>query len=293
MEDFYINDHGASEFGAMLLSSWYVSGSTLTQNYLTSYTGSRITFCSTQYGLRSISLPVDIYGASPADAAAKRSALTAAFLGGTVELALPDGGTYTALLLDSGKAQEQDTDGCILSCTYTLAGYRHGALETLVLPADVQTFFAAGTAQQMECRITETVTEAGSHTVHYPNGGSCVLKDLQAGDTVCVDGITRQVLCNGQNLFQAVTGISGWPTVRAGENSLAHTGQSYVEYYPIFVYRRRCPCLPSWPQTVTTSRWIVMITASCTTGTAGRMRSNSACPVAIPRCAFSLSGCGW
>ena len=146
MEDFYINDHGASEFGALLLSSWYVSGSTLTQNYLTSYTGSRITFCSTQYGLRSISLPVDIYGASPADAAAKRSALTAAFLGGTVELALPDGGTYTVLLLDSGKAQEQDTDGCILSCTYTLAGYRHGALETLVLPADVQTFFAAGTA---------------------------------------------------------------------------------------------------------------------------------------------------
>lgn len=144
MEDFYINDHGASEFGAMLLSSWYVSGSTLTQNYLTSYTGSRITFCSTQYGLRSISLPVDIYGASPADAAAKRSALTAAFLGGTVELALPDGGTYTALLLDSGKAQEQDTDGCILSCTYTLAGYRHGALETLVLPADVQTFFCGG-----------------------------------------------------------------------------------------------------------------------------------------------------
>ena len=121
MEDFYINDHGASEFGALLLSSWYVSGSTLTQNYLTS----------------SISLPEDIYGASPADAAAKRSALTAAFLGGTVELALPDGGTYTALLLDSGKAQEQDTDGCILSCTYTLAGYRHGALETLVhRPAD-------------------------------------------------------------------------------------------------------------------------------------------------------------
>lgn len=62
-----------------------------------------------------------------------------------------------------------------------------------------------------------------------------MLKDLQAGDTVCVDGITRQVLCNGQNLFQAVTGISGWPTVRAGENSLAHTGQSYVEYSPIFV----------------------------------------------------------
>ena len=85
-DDFYVNDHGASEFGALLLSSWNVSGSALTQNYLTSYTGGRITFCSTQYGLRSISLPVDIYGTSPADAAAKRSALTAAFLGGTVEL---------------------------------------------------------------------------------------------------------------------------------------------------------------------------------------------------------------
>ena len=47
-DDFYVNDHGASEFGALLLSSWNVSGSALTQNYLTSYTGGRITFCSTQ-----------------------------------------------------------------------------------------------------------------------------------------------------------------------------------------------------------------------------------------------------
>ena len=26
-DDFYVNDHGASEFGALLLSSWNVSGS--------------------------------------------------------------------------------------------------------------------------------------------------------------------------------------------------------------------------------------------------------------------------
>ena len=29
-DDFYVNDHGASEFGALLLSSWNVSGSALT-----------------------------------------------------------------------------------------------------------------------------------------------------------------------------------------------------------------------------------------------------------------------
>lgn len=235
MDDFYVNDHGASEFGAWLQTSYQVGGSALTQNYLTSYTGSRITFCSTQYGLRSISLPMTIWGDNPEDAAAKRSALTAAMLGGTFELTLPDGGTYTALLLSSGNAAVQDDAGCILDCTYSLVGYRHGALETLTLPAGVKNFFADGTAPLMECRITETIAAAGSYTVHYPNGGGCTVSDLQAGDTVCVDGILKQVLCNNSNYFHRVTAISGWPTVNAGENQLTHSATSYIEYYPIFV----------------------------------------------------------
>lgn len=234
-EDFYVDDHGASEFGAWLQTSYSVSGSSLTQNYLTSYTGGHITFCSTQYGLRTISLPLTIWGSNPEDAAQKRTALTAAFLGGTSELTLPDGGTYTVILIDSGKPIIQDDDGCVLDCTYTLTGYRHGALETLTLSASDTSFWADGTAPAMECRITETVTAAGSYTVHYPNGGGCTISDLQSGDTVCVDGLNKQVLCNDGNYFHKVTAISGWPTVRPGENSLAHDGQSYVEYYPVFV----------------------------------------------------------
>lgn len=246
-ESFYIGSHAASEFGALLQSSYSVSGSAITQNYVVSCTGSRITPCSTLYGLRTISLPIDIYGDTPEDAAAKRSALTAALLDNPVELYLPDGGIYTALLEDSGRASPWDVMGCLLSCTYTLAGYKHGPLETVIADAlnDTILFFAAGNAPHMECRLVAVASSTAVKTVavkiSYPDGGSCTVTGLQTGDTVIVDGLEKQVLVNGQNAFQNVTAISGWPTVSPGENRISvpsdgNTRHSYtIEYYPIFV----------------------------------------------------------
>lgn len=265
-EAFYIGSHAASEFGAELLASYTVSGSSITQNYVVSHTGSRIIPCSTQYGLRTISLPVDIYGNSPEDAAAKRSALTAVLLDGPVELYLPDGGIYTALLEDSGKAIVWDDMGCLLNCTYTLAGYRHGPLQTVLAEyrsGDQILFFADGNAAQMECRLVVTAelwtadlpdkpaaqsTEAAddktfSIKIAYPNGGSCTVDGLQDGDTVIVDGLEKQVLINGTNAFRQVTAISGWPVVKPGENTIPVGAGAIrnidfrctVEYYPIFV----------------------------------------------------------
>lgn len=248
-EAFYIGSHPASAFGAQLLASYTVGGSALTQNYVVSRTGSHITPCSTQYGLRSITLPVDIYGDTPEDAAAKHSALTAALLDGPVELYLPDGGIYTALLMDPGKRTVWDDTGCCLSCTYTLSGYRHGPLETVLTEADNSAgilFFAAGNAPQMECRLVATVQQTAqgtdtTATVAYPGGGSCTVSAVSSGDIILVDGIEKQVLVNGQNAFRNVTAISGWPVVAPGENRIVPASDSNVaarytvEYYPIFV----------------------------------------------------------
>lgn len=242
-EAFYIGSHPASEFGAQLLASYTVGGSALTRSYAVSRTGSHITPCATQYGLRSITLPVDIYGDTPEDAAAKHSALTAALLESPVELYLPDGGIYTALLEDPGKRTVWDDAGCCLSCTYTLSGYKHGPLETVITRVgqdDQLLFFAAGNAPQMECRI---LTEASGFdaVVRYPDGGSCTIHGVKSGDVLLVDGIEKQVLVNGQNAFRRVTAISGWPVVTPGENRIAFhaldkTGFEYtIEYYPIFV----------------------------------------------------------
>ena len=264
-EAFYIGNHPASEFGAELLASYSVSGSAITRTRVVSRTGSHITPCAVQYGLRTISLPVDIYGDTTEDAAAKRSALTAVLLDGPVELYLPDGCIYTAQLDSSGQAVPWDDDGCLLSCTYTLSGYRHGPLETVPLHYGStwrMPFFAAGTAPEMECRLVCTIadytpdvpdlpdtqaddsTEVQTATVHYPDGGACTVQGVQLGDTITVDGIEKQVLINGQPAFQNVTAISGWPTVRPGAGSVEsrmneelyfYASPCALEYYPIFV----------------------------------------------------------
>lgn len=250
---FWVDDHGSSEFGAVLLAEYSVSAPSISQDYVVSATGSRITLGGTRYGLRSISLPVDIYGNSPEDAEDKRSKLTAALSKGTVELALPDGGFYTCLLTDGGKKSEVDPQkGEILETTFTLVGYKHGPLETLLVSGSAASvsFFAAGTAQEMECRITATVGDYVNNkvTVPYPNSSvkRCLFPKtaVKSGDTIVIDGIEKNIYVNSSAGFSLIERIvGGWPKVKAGENTLTipqpSSGTAFsqiaIEYYPIYM----------------------------------------------------------
>lgn len=249
---FWVDDHGSSEFGAVLLAKYSVSAPSITPDYVVSATGSRITFGGTRYGLRSISLPVDIYGNSPENAEDKRSKLTAALANGTVELALPDGGLYTCLLTDGGKKSDVDRDGKILETTFTLVGYKHGPLETLLVSGSAASvsFFAAGTAQEMECRITATVGDYVNDrvTVPYPNSSvkRCLFPKtaVKSGDTIVIDGIEKNIYVNSVFRFSLIERIvGGWPKVKAGENTLTipqpSSGTAFsqiaIEYYPIYM----------------------------------------------------------
>lgn len=249
---FWVDDHGSSEFGAVLLAEYSVSAPSITPDYVVSATGSRITFGGTRYGLRSISLPVDIYGNSPEDAESRRSKLTAALANKTVELALPDGGLYTCLLTDGGKKSEVDRDGKILETTFTLVGYKHGPLETLLVSGSAASvsFFAAGTAEEMECRITATVGDYVNNrvTVPYPNSSTkrCFFPTtaVKSGDTIVIDGIEKNIYVNSSLGFYLIERIvGGWPKVKAGENTLTipqpSSGTAFsqiaIEYYPIYM----------------------------------------------------------
>ena len=249
---FWVDDHGSSEFGAVLLAEYSVSAPSITPDYVVSATGSRITFGGTRYGLRSISLPVDIYGNSPEDAESRRSKLTAALANKTVELALPDGGLYTCLLTDGGKKSEVDRDGKILETTFTLVGYKHGPLETLLVSGSAASvsFFAAGTAEEMECRITATVGDYVNNrvTVPYPNSSTkrCFFPKtaVKSGDTIVIDGIEKNIYVNSSLGFYLIERIvGGWPKVKAGENTLTipqpSSGTAFsqiaIEYYPIYM----------------------------------------------------------
>ena len=133
--EFYIDGKPGSDFGALLLASYSVGSVSLTRGRVVPSVGQRFTPGATRYGLRSITLPVNIWGNSPEDVYRRKSALDAALLADPVELYLPSGFYYTASLETISNPEELDTAGCILELTYTLSGFAHMPLETILVQA--------------------------------------------------------------------------------------------------------------------------------------------------------------
>ena len=186
--------------------------------------------CGTRLGLKEITLPVHIYGPTPRKAQERKSALDAALLADPVELALPDGFLYRASLDKIGETTELSVDGCILAGSYTLSGCRHDLLDTAHLPAGGGTVYAAGTAPDMECRLTCTV---GAAAERYLMAG-ILWVSVQAGDVLVLDGIRRTVTRNGENALNQ-TDLTQWPLLAPGQNILTAPDALTVEYYPVWL----------------------------------------------------------
>ena len=146
------------------------------------------------------------------------------------ELALPDGFLYRASLEEIGEVTEVSQEGCILAGSYKLAGCRHDLLDTARLPAGGGTVYAAGTAPDMECRLTCTV---GAAAESYLMAG-ILWVDVKAGDVLCLDGINRAVTKNGANALGQCD-LTRWPLLAAGRNVLTCPDALTVEYYPIYL----------------------------------------------------------
>ena len=122
-------------FGALLLADCSAGSVSLTRGRVVPSVGQRFTPGATRYGLRPITLPVDIFGSSPEDVHRRKSALDAALLVDPVELYLPSGFAYTASLESISDPTELDVEGTILEVAYTLSGFAHTPLETILVQA--------------------------------------------------------------------------------------------------------------------------------------------------------------
>lgn len=230
MDDFFVDGRGASEFGTRLLASYSVGGASLVRSRVQPTAGQRFVPAGSRVGLRSITLPVHLYGPSPRQAAERKSALDAALLADPVELALPDGFVYTASLDEIGAVTELSADGCILSGSYKLSGFRHDPLERAELPAGGGTLLVRGTAPDIECRLRCTV---GADAASYPMAG-ILWVEVKAGDLLCLDGIRRAVTRNGENALGQCD-LTRWPLLAPGENRLTAPDPLTVEYYPVWL----------------------------------------------------------
>lgn len=229
-DDFYIGAQSSKAFGARLLSTYSVGGASLERSRVMPAAGMQFIPIASRYGLRSITLPVHIFGDSPRAAGEAKSKLDAALLQDPVEIFLPDGFWYTASLDSIGDVTEVTADGCILAGTYELSGFRHDALKTVQLPAGGGTLYADGTAPDMECRLSVTV---GATADYYLMAG-ILWVSVSAGDRLVLDGINHTVLRNGVSELGRCD-LTRWPLLAAGNNVLTAPDPMQVEYYPIWI----------------------------------------------------------
>ncbi len=227
--DFYINGVGSGEYGARLLASYKVGGTPIkrTRQKMPGVQGWLA--LHTEYGLRTITLPVHVEGQTPLQASLQLSKLTAALSAEPVNLYLPNGMQYFASLDDVGSAAELTQDGCLLPCTYKLVGYAHGDLQTVTISPN-GTLHAIGTAPHMACKISCTVGKAAAN---YSMAG-ITWKNVQAGDKLEIDGLTKRVTRNGYSDIGR-TDLTEWPTLTPGKNTMDARDALTVSYYPIWL----------------------------------------------------------
>ncbi len=229
VSDFYIDNVGSGEFGARLLANYKVSGTPLKRSRQKQPGVQGWLPLRTEYGLRTITLPVHVSGSTPLQASQQMSRLTAAMAKDPVDIKLPNGMSYFASLDSAGDAIEVTQDGCLLSCTYKLQGYAHGALITKTI-APGGTLVAEGTAPQMAYRMTCT---AGQAYARYQMAG-VVWRNVRAGDKLEVDGLEKRVSRNNYSDIEG-TDLTEWPTLAPGANQLTAYDTLTISYYPIWL----------------------------------------------------------
>lgn len=225
---FYIDGVGSDEFGVLLLAGYTVGSTPVSRSRLKpSGIVQGWVSLSTEYDLRTITLPLHLFGPTRRDAAIQKSRLDAALASDPVELLLPNGLYYTASLDSAGDTTEFTLDGTQLECTYQFLGYAHDPL--MIQQVSDGQFFATGTSPAMACRLSCVV---GKSTPSYQMAG-VTWTNVNAGDRLVVDGLEKRVLCNGVNAINQ-TDLVSWPTLRPGLNHLVAPDTLTVAYYPIW-----------------------------------------------------------
>lgn len=226
-QDFWINGMASGQFGCRLLHSWTVQDEELETLFVQGRDSSSFLGWTKASGRKTLILPVHFFGESPQDALQKRSQMTQALLDRLVELQMPDGFLYRAVLTSTGTTKAVTLDGGIVATEYQLVGMQCQPLEQVQCEG---TLFAKGTYPQMDCRITATV---GQDATRYSMAG-VTWWNVKKGDLLVMDGIDKLILKNGKNAVME-NDATQWIKLQPGQNQLQCPDPLLVEYYPTYL----------------------------------------------------------
>lgn len=231
MDDYtYINDKPLNLFSALLLSSYGVGQSSVAFDTLVSSSGAGFVVAGRTLGLRTITLPLHVYGETPEETQQHVSRLLEEFIDGKVKIGLPDGFLYFGVL--TGQEGPDFITEELVSLTLTLQGIRCKPLET----ATGHDFDLQGTMPEMDCVLRVTV---GADAQTYKLGGITFdggehTSGLKQGDVIVVDGMEKTVTINGSPAMDRCDLIT-FPTVHPGSNVIEAADPVTLEYYPAYL----------------------------------------------------------
>ena len=164
-------------------------------------------------------------------------------LRGSSDILLPDGFLYTSILEVIG---EEVFDGESLEVTYQLTCIRHGGLEKV--PGSAVTCHS--TAPRTDCRIFVYVGNDWNTgddlklSIKTPNSfmsfWRCTIENVNPGDTIEINGISRFIYKSGVNVF-STSSLTSFPYLKPGMNNYEcynHPEKNVTfrtEYYPTFL----------------------------------------------------------
>lgn len=192
---------------------------------------------------RPFSITVEFFASSEAEAAMNQSNFTQYLLDNDLEIALPDGFTYTSVLASVGDI-ERIAD-VIYVCEYGFAGFRHKASVTISNITAGRTINVDG---NMFADAVLTITGSKTNTIslkHTDRAGNQVTDTYEvdcSSTAVVIDGMKKTVKRDGANAYKSYARFTVFPRLKAGTSSTQITitkasGGSVnlsISYYPTF-----------------------------------------------------------
>lgn len=220
----FINGKDIMDFDAVV-ESFKVSGSAVSNSF---YQGkNRTTFheLSCTIGMKTITLSLFFSAPTRRRLTLNKSAVDSLMVG-KIELHMPDGFYYDAVLTSAGELQMLgvEQNQLIAVCAYTFQGIQRDDLKTVT----GNTLLVEGTAPHIDCRLTCTAT-ANRTTLQV---GTVIFSNIQSGDVVVADGIDGVLTVNGNPVVANFTRL---PYLVPGEQTISCPETLTVEYYPTYI----------------------------------------------------------
>lgn len=228
MSTLYINNIDIKDYNAHLLDGYTIGGVDIDSDYFQGRNRTSFRLISQSVGMKEIEFSLEFEGETRRDIMLRKSAIDALFIGGKVDLYLPDKMHYMSMITSIGGLSIEGVDGryVVGKATYKANGIAHDDLVTYTGAK----LFCRSTAPMTDCIVECTLSKAYSSITI----GNVTFTNVKKGAKIKVDGINGRILIDGAPAAGNFT-FTEFPHLVPEWNALDTTETLTVSYYPTYI----------------------------------------------------------